>query len=287
MGRKLVLVGSKLTDLNAPKLVKVDAIESAGSLLLLDPAHPTGGWAAGVPANGDVSRNLFASTAATVTGGTPSAMQGKFVRGAGWDGTKGFLERTGKGGLHGVVSTTAADLTTVFYNQLGDGLKAHLLSSGHAFFFSIWSRVTRESTGNGVALLALNAGQPASGNYLANYRLDENLPNNGRIADHLMGNKLVNGYSTGWTGTQKPSNVGGFNGLAMVLGGDGTYNYMDSMAKISGSRIYYRYYIEDLTVSGRSYSDVDSIDSALYTKEVLTAGGRYYNDSFSYPSALA
>ena len=49
---------------------------------------------------------------------------------------------------------------------------------------------------------------------------------------------------------------------------------------------FYRCYVEDLTVSGRTFAEVADLDQQLYTKEVLTAGGRYHNDSFTAVSAL-
>jgi hypothetical protein len=58
MGRKIVLTGTKLTDLAAPKLADVDPIESPGSLLLIDPMHPAGSWSAGVPATATTVPNL-------------------------------------------------------------------------------------------------------------------------------------------------------------------------------------------------------------------------------------
>lgn len=47
-----------------------------------------------------------------------------------------------------------------------------------------------------------------------------------------------------------------------------------------------RAYVEDLTVSGRTYAEVDAIDHALYTKEVLTPGSRYYGDTFTDPATI-
>ena len=52
------------------------------------------------------------------------------------------------------------------------------------------------------------------------------------------------------------------------------------------SRAVYRMYIEDLTVSGRTYAQVDAIDYAQFTKDVLTVGGRYYGDTYTDPTTL-
>jgi len=39
-------------------------------------------------------------------------------------------------------------------------------------------------------------------------------------------------------------------------------------------------YLEDLTVSGRTYADVDALDNALYT-EAFGAGGAYSGDTYT------
>lgn len=53
----------------------------------------------------------------------------------------------------------------------------------------------------------------------------------------------------------------------------------------SGSWIFYRAYIEDLTVSGRTHAQVYAIDSALFNA-AFSVGGRYYNDSFTDPASV-
>jgi hypothetical protein len=52
-----------------------------------------------------------------------------------------------------------------------------------------------------------------------------------------------------------------------------------------GAMIFYGFYMEDLTVSGRTYAQVDALVKAKYTKEVKTAGGRYFGDTYSAPIA--
>lgn len=54
------------------------------------------------------------------------------------------------------------------------------------------------------------------------------------------------------------------------------------------SWVWYRTYIEDLTVSGRSWSTVEALDKALYDQHVKTAGGRYYGDTTpTSPASIA
>lgn len=51
------------------------------------------------------------------------------------------------------------------------------------------------------------------------------------------------------------------------------------------SVILYRAYIEDLTVSGRTYAEVDALDYALY-QAAFAAGGRYFGDTYTDPVTL-
>jgi hypothetical protein len=51
------------------------------------------------------------------------------------------------------------------------------------------------------------------------------------------------------------------------------------------SMIFYRGYIEDLTVSGRTYAQVHAEDKALFD-EAFGVGGRFYGDTFSNPGSV-
>jgi hypothetical protein len=162
-----------------------------------------------------------------------------------------------------------------------------LLNSGHSFYFSTWFRITRTATSGGTSLVNLqSANVSPTTNYLARQQGGANLPANGRTAAAAIGSQITNLAAPAWSGT-KPSGLGSYVSTNLILGFDGVFNYNETLAKASGSRAYYRTYIEDLTVSGRSYSDVDAIDFAEYTKQVLTAGGRYYADTYTDPATIA
>lgn len=51
------------------------------------------------------------------------------------------------------------------------------------------------------------------------------------------------------------------------------------------SRIIYRARIEDLTVSGRTYEEVEAIDFALYTA-AFAVGGKFYGDTYTDPTTF-
>lgn len=286
MGRKIVLTGTTLTDLSAPKLAVVDPIESAGSLLLIETMHPTLQWAAGVPATNAVIPNRLKSTLATgdATYLTNNALTG----------TKGLVERSAKGGLHGIVSQAVALVS-------GDGVRifpdaalrayvfAHL---GNSYYLSVWGRLTRANpiptnytmdyatagtTAAGIAVPDPSGWFPISPKTLLGSRT---LPN---TVGARFGNAAVTGAVMGSSISMDGAGLPTFGAPA------GTYNaaVLSSRQNKWTSFVMYRVYLEDLTVSGRTYAEVDAIDYALYTKEVVNVGGRYYGDTFTDPATLA
>lgn len=53
----------------------------------------------------------------------------------------------------------------------------------------------------------------------------------------------------------------------------------------SPSYVLYRVYIEDLSLSGRTYEQVKSIDDAEHAK-AFGIGGRFHGDTWSNPATL-
>lgn len=288
MGRVITLTGTTITNPDAPRLIEVDPIESAGSLLLIDPTHPAGAWDAGVPANGATVQNLLGGT----LGVGDATVQ---IAGGIANGTKGKLERSTRGGMHGIVSQanllTTDDGCRVYPAQaLIDYIYAN---KSHVYYVSFWDRLTRTFQ---------DSGQPP-----VDYALGAATPTQYALA--------LAAASQAWTPTivgrpgsrLVPATVGPrFSNVAQAPGADfssglsgsglpiwgavnsGTYN-----GQVIGTRnndwtsfVFYRVYLEDLTVSGRTYAEVDAIDYALYTKEVLTAGGRYEGDTYTDPATI-
>lgn len=292
MGRKLILTGTKLTDNTAPKLISVDPLESAGSLLLIDPTHPAGTWAAGVPTSGTLVPNLLADTARAVTG---TAVPGlTFTAGSGWNGTKGKLERTGKGGLHGIVSPTLATMDTTMRLLYNTDIKAHILSNPtHDFYFSSWHRTTRVSANAAQKIFHIVGNSTQSGaNFLFYLRADTLQPGGypKRQGANTIGPRIDTMAVNQWTGTVPTTpETGTPNAVSAYLtpAGSQGFAYTDAMVGGTGAAVFYRHYVEDLTVSGRTYAEVDAIDNDLYTREVLNPGGRYYGDTFTDPATIA
>lgn len=285
MGRKIVLTGTKLTDLSAPKIVNIDPMEAAGSLLLVDPTHPSMAWAGGVPANSTTVPNLFSENALALAGtGT-----GLTVRRGAWT-SGGTLERTTRGGLHGALSPTlATPAGNEFLLAAPDALETYLLANqSHAFYLSTWHRLTRLAPAEPQTTMvqAITSNTTPGTNALAYSHHLGNVPGNqGRKAANILGTKLTNVSAQGWSGTA-PANAAGMS-ITLFTALWSAFAFSDGKARAIGSQAFYRTYLEDLTVSGRTYAQADALDYELYTKEVLTSGGRYYGDTYTDPATIA
>lgn len=187
--------------------------------------------------------------------------------------------------------------------------RANTASSSNNMIFSVSGN--GQQTNSYLAHLGVNSG--GGGNYItrpvdaANVKV---LPDGPLVT---TGEKRLSTFTTGWytsgssslpgdgtnttvTGNHAAGGIG-FGSTTGVPGIGKSPNGLSSVDAniwVSGSankdhavsHIFRRLYMEDLTVSGRTYAQVDAIESAEYTKQVLTVGGRYYNDTFTSPSTL-
>lgn len=284
-GLKLVLPTS-FTDTSLPVL-RDDPLLTAGSLALIEPAHPANPLV-GVPATAALIPNIAHQESAAALGVADDGLASVFtIGGAIANGTKGKFERTAKGGLHGIVSQSPG-------LAAGDGAKLDLNSSirswltthkaDHEFYISSWTRVTRAAIGTAGLLAEYGSGSDSA--MILKYRstqgwLQNSTPlpagtfrngTNGALGNNMASVKTVMGNSNL---TAAPNNAGPMWGAPT-----GTYNNaVGGWLVQMPSLVVYRVYVEDLTVSGRSYATVDALDFAEYTKHVLTTGGRYYGDT--------
>jgi hypothetical protein len=281
---------------SAPIVPSVDPIESAGSLYLYEPAHPVEAWAAGAPTHGSTVPNVVGSFAADLLGVAESAVDGAVTM-AGMSGTQGKVERTAKGGLHAIYSQThATNIATAnscyFLLAAPAAIQSYIVANyDNVMYLSLWFNVTRLSptgkAGNAIHQLVNASG--SSVNYKTYSAQSGTQPASAskREAPYLSGSastgtKFLNVGVTGHTGTA-PGTV---NVWPFVVGNVGSMNANTTAKEAAPSVVLYRAYLEDLTVSGRTYADVDAIDHALYTREVLTPGGRYYGDTYTDPATI-
>lgn len=283
-GRRIELADIEFTDPAAPVLAEIDAIESAGSLVLLDWAHPASTLAIdALPAHGATPQNILLDLGTALLGSAPAmTFDGNA---ASFGSGKGLLERSAKGGIHGILSPTLADGASRYRVLAGTNIEQYFLNNPtHSFFFSVWGRITKAAAPStsgheGPRFEIVRTTTPAS-NYLA--ILSETL---GTRTASAVGPALLNTAKSSWTGTI-PASTTEEEAVLMTAAGGSNLNYTDTQRRAQGAFIHYRTYIEDMTVSGRTYAQVDAIDYALYTREVLTAGGRYYGDTYTDPATI-
>ncbi|MCL4068788.1 hypothetical protein M3484_19680 [Pseudomonas sp. GX19020] len=294
MGKRLIIPG--ITSFTGPKIY-ADPILSKGSLLLWDPTHLSGGDAAGV-ANGASLANVAADIAARLIGISEAAARPTISNVGAEAGsatvTQSMKRRTAKGGLYGVYSKAHAvgdRLGQTNFGMLADFAKEYMWTNDHMYFMSIWARSLRSGrVGTGSAaspLSAMHGSVSGSANQL--------LINNGTIAapsrqqGFSTNNALFDANAPrinnlarqGWAGT-KPTLVNAVGPWFMT----GSYgSWAGSLNQPGWSGIIERCYIEDLTVSGRSYAEVDAIDFAIFTA-AHAAGGAWFGDTYPDPATL-
>ncbi|WNM65946.1 hypothetical protein SEA_BIRTHDAYBOY_5 [Gordonia phage BirthdayBoy] len=312
MTYRLKLPGA-FTDTTLPKF-SIDPILTKGSVWLVDPTHPVQSWESGLPAHLGSVPNLMARQADLLPDGL-SAPTMKFYN-AGLTGSFGKVERTGKGGLHVLMSQTEqADYYTSnsnYYslisaiehtqNNASNPFVQWLYGDGgvnkpynHSFYLSQWIRMTRLSlTGKQAFWIGqVSAASSVTGKYNVGIMGSSdsaltNLPSGGpgRIQGaRAIGPAITNVASVTKTGVD-PTSASDICAYAFNCGHIGVVNTYLTAKESNPSIVLYRSYLEDLTISGRTYAEVTAIDQALFNQEVMTPGGRYYDDTFTNPSTI-
>lgn len=304
MGRFIVLPGVNPPS-SRPKIDTLDPILPAqGALFLTEPAHPLIPWPAGIPANAAAAPNVAAAQAKALLETTSdAAATGTFQIGVPTNPAAVKHERTAKGGVHVITSQTVdpnnSHIQIIFQDLIKQFILDHTTGGSkapHNFYLSMWGRVTKAGktgVGNnityGAEVVGLNT---PSTNKLAMLGQANSVQGAGSNAGDSMSPTTVAPFFTSlatgfdWNGT-KPTASANVVMRVLGLGTADMYSYTADIRMAKPSRIGYRFYIEDLTASGRTYAQVRAIDYALYTKEVLTAGGRYYGDTFTDPATIA
>ncbi|MWV50049.1 hypothetical protein GRS96_12295 [Rathayibacter sp. VKM Ac-2803] len=257
----------------------IDALESPGTLVLVTP----GGFGSTPPANGGTVTNRFRDQAATLIGATPSdADLSVWSLGA----SLGVLQEiTPKGGLHVGIPVSATGNAGMDLNMKAP-LYNYLRTSGHEFYFSAHFFRTRlaltapGTPGNGSALMSVNAGvtQLASGQLVGMGSVPV-MPSPPAIVGKQRGvttnvlgpvlaDAAVKNTSAALTGAVAYDS----QNATLWNMGPRNYNAQNSRRGAQGATILYRLVVEDLTVSGRTWEQVDKIDQAIYAREFGTGG---------------
>lgn len=277
---------------NAPYLPKYDTIESrAGSLFLWDAGiNPTTAFNTQAEAPTKTLTNVLAEYGNTILG-TTAELNREFILN-GQSAAMLKTEITSKGGLH-CMSTQSIDATNQFYAQLttNTALNAYMANkiANGELYVSLWQRTTRKQSSSGSFTSMFNYRN--GNNYAFMDKTDAvaidlmgagskslKLPALAQSSDALVNQPQIIAINpkgaTGTLGSNVPIRFGG--GILLPS------NYTMG-TKRSPSVIYYRFYIEDLSLSGRTFEDVSAIDQTEFNK-AFAVGGRFHGDTWSDPA---
>lgn len=279
----LIQTTEEVTDTSLPKLYR-DTIMSDGSLFLMD-LSKTGGDSGEMLIDGGKIVNIAADIAAEITGEDEDNLSGINTY-ANLTPTTGLFEITPKKGLHGIISRTNEDSDDPYWKgSMPDALKTWLLPkyATKKIYASVWGRLTRTSD-TGVSAFFLIGGSTSNHTVFTgatgSSNTDLGLREEGGVND--LGNFLRT-MATDDVNGGVPLGIGDFE-MFTKIGPYGSWRYFENDK--SHSMIIYRVYIEDLDVSGRTYSEVDAIDKAMYD-EAFAEGGKFHGDTYTDPDSLA
>lgn len=275
-GQKIVLSGVTFTDTTLPVL-RADGILSAGSLVLFDLGHSQG-KITGVPITGTPIPNIaYAEAAAILGSGNASTLAGSFLNNA--QAADALFERTTKLGLQGIYSqinqtTNGRGAQINMANPIRDYMIAN---KTHLFYISLWARRTRAAIGD-QRFMEVGSG----GSYLG-------FMSRSAITSKVVGSsKQIGGLNTvanrivAMTAQAGSADTVSAVASSMIFGNIGSGTALQNQC---ASDIFYRGYCEDLTVSGRTFAQVEAIDEALWTA-AFASGGKFNNDVYTDPSAF-
>lgn len=266
MGQRILLEGASFTNPKFP-IIRDDKSLTPGSLMMFDPSHTMSGLS-GVPVDGQLLYNLAWKEASQLIGsGDSESLRSPFRNSL---GAHGRFELTTKGGLYGIVSQvtkTSQNAKIQLATAVGNYLTANPTRQYATFF---WGRLTRLRKVDDVREVLISV----SPNPLQNNLI------NGWFNNATGNQRLSFNRPTGWVGTP----VGGsFLSSVPAWGGADAYTHVNQLN--SSSFIIYRVHIVDILASGKTFTQLDAEDAALYA-QMFGVGGKFYGDTFADPSIL-
>lgn len=289
MGLRIRVPGASFS---GPYLNPIDPVlPRHGAVLLIEPGHPLSTWAGIIP---DHVPNL-AEESAVALGLTTSVV---------WSGglnATNKAERTSKGGLHLAHAASDSTANSGLLGTLHGSVMNHIRTTKPKWYMSLWARSTllNVAPAPGTLLMAASNTQ----HFLSIRKAGlAGAPNNLQVASKIGSGAL--GTTIGPAQLQPSFYAGSVDTAAFYAATPTNAFFTDAAAAIyalivgnvgnqdnstrgaQGAHIYYRVYMEDLTVSGRTYAQARDADLAEYTRQVLTLGGRYYGDTWTDPATL-
>lgn len=293
-----VKIPSAFTDTTLPILredLVIPTTIATGVLALLEMNHSFSPAGSGVASGLMIPNIAWQEAAALIGSGTLSTLSSTL----GYDpsyvsGTTGLFERTSKGALHGMVSQTNNTASSQgAYFRLADPIRQYILAnSGHSYFMSLWDRITRVavSGATAVGLASLQNNASGASNRLINVTATSPGYVGGTLGVQLsqafntVGNAYYEVAQAGYSGSVPSfgSDIAGVFWGTTTAAGAGQNSAAGNFNKLP-SHIFYRLYLEDITVSGRTFAQVSALDQQAFAL-AFGAGGRYAGDTFTTPT---
>lgn len=311
MGLKMpyaLVLDSEVTDTSLPILYP-DPGMSPGTLVLVDTGHSESGLTAGVVPTSGTLRNLARDVAVSVIGSGVAADMDLPIGFYQTAGNASFrVERTGKGGIHGISSqigqANGNNDSWALSPASTSALAQHLVNlvPGGNLFVSQWIRKTRNKTGAQTyssATTYFANSTAATSNYLWHSQSGEmavgQLGKTGSAQTAALGDPvLIAAGINAWQGTKPSGAVGTFSAAVACLGRFGPWASI--LQNKDHSMILYRLKIEDLSKTKRAnngaggtpaeeYAAALAAEQALFTT-AFGAGGKFNGDTWSDPATL-
>lgn len=284
----VLTVDTEFNNPDAPYLTLYDPIESReGSLFL---------WDAGLSSEhsietGTTLENLLqayqlaSDKAFSVAVGSSAAQSALSTK-----------QLTSKGGLHFI--TSQAYSGEAYSGEVFSGIRANAALRTYLadlnnpnFYVSVWSRVTRKAKGQAGKQAPLLSFAQTTSNYLMYLQsVQSRMALTGVSTSKL--DKIATSDDVVGVPNYYQGNVTGKSGTGVTAStgltiGSGHYNPFTVVTSLNEapSFILYRVYIEDLSLSGRTYEQVKAIDDAEFDK-AFGVGGRFYGDTWSDPATV-
>lgn len=273
-----------------------DPLLSNGSLMLIDVRN----WAAGVPTNNTLLPNVARIQAKALLSATDDEVAGVFKQvGDLVGGGMGGIERTGKGGLHTWVRQSSP-ITQLqgFGIELPDKVMAHMVNNpSHNYFYALPRLLTRVAIPSANAVktfMDIEQGANEGGFVRLSENQSQELPFVGQSVGRTVEGAGINAlgvtmqaiggrYSA--VNVTIPTLPNYASGLARYMATWGSVRRQNTdvggLARLQSWAFYWAY-IEDLTVSGRSYNQVYQLAQARYNG-TFGAGKVFANDTFTPP----
>jgi hypothetical protein len=289
MTLQIIVPGLTVTDPSSPVLRADPILPATRALVLADVTHPSKARDAGIPAT---IPNHAAAQAAALIGATEASVASAGLTNpyTGQTPAQGKLERTLKGGLYLLQSQVNDTASNSGGSPLPNGIGAFLgANPTHDLYLSVWGRMIRDAPNDGTSGSGSSTSAPvgpalrSANNYWAGFaqtRSSKNVslrPTTPAIRIASVFNREADGrfYASGAV-NDRDSAYGTSAPASFLRIGPDQSVFLHALP----SYVLYRWYLEDLTVSGRTWDQVHAIDQALYNR-LFAAGGRFNGDAIT------